>query len=367
MERKSNQQRKHPLKPQKVRLQDLARAAEVSVATVSRVINRTGRVAPDIQERVCRVAAELHVDLHRRKKTRLLAFLLGNRPLLHPFHSRILAGVESYCAQHDYNVVFLSFQYPARSSWNELQVPAILRRRDFVDGFILAGAHSQNLLDLISRSGLPCAVQANSVLFPWIEDQCDSVFYDDLDGAYQMTRYLQSLGHAHIWFVGNRQLPWFDRCYVGYARAMTEAGLSPLAAGADSEPRETGYLGTKSILSQGQPVTAIFAGSDATAQGVYEALRHSGLRVPDHISVVGLDDIEASAMHPQLATVHVFLEQVGKQLAELVLTRIAQPELQPRRSVVPTKLILGESCRAVPSTQKPGEETSQPISVGPPQ
>jgi DNA-binding LacI/PurR family transcriptional regulator len=352
------------VKPKKVRLQDLAKAAGVSIATVSRVISRTGRVAPDIQERVRGAAAKLQVDLRQRKKTRLLAFLLGNRPLLHPFHSRILAGVESYCAQRDYNIVFLSFHYPPHAGWNELPVPAILRRRDFVDGFILAGAHSQNLLDLIARSGLPCAVQANSVLFPWLEDQCDSVFFDDLDGGYQMTRHLQSLGHTQIWFVGNRQLPWFDRCYTGYARAMTEAALSPLAAGADSEqPREIGYLGTKSILAQGRPVTAIFAGSDAIALGVYEALSDSGLSVPDDISVAGLDDIEAGTMQPRLATVHVFLEQVGKQLAEFVLSRIANPELQPRRSVVPTKLIKGESCHKVSSTWKAGEKSNPPTFV----
>jgi DNA-binding LacI/PurR family transcriptional regulator len=183
------------------------------------------------------------------------------------------------------------------------------------------------------------------VLRPWRESAYDVVDYDDVDGSYQLTRYMQSLGHRAIWFVGNRRLPWFDRCYEGYARAMHEDGLLPRAMSPDTEqPREAGYLGTKSLLATGDPVTAIFAGSDAAAQGVCEALRDSGLQVPADISVAGLDDIEAATMHPRLTTVHIFLEQIGRQLAEQVISRIADPELPPRHVLVPTRLVKGESC-----------------------
>ena len=333
------------MKPKKVRLQDIAREAGVSPATVSRVMNRTGRVSAEIADRVQQSADRLSFDLRDRRKLRLLAFVLGNRSLLHPFHSRILAGAEAYSAQHGYHVVFLLVTYRPDLPAADLQLPHILHRRDFVDGFILSGPHAQNLLDVLAVTGRPVAVQGNNLLRPWRESEYDVVDYDDVDGCYQMTRYLQALGHRAIWFVGNRRLPWFDRCYDGFARAMQEEGLDSRAMSPDTDqPREAGYLGTKSLLATGEPVTAIFAGSDAAAQGVCEALRDSGLRVPDDVSVAGLDDIEAATMHPRLTTVHIFLEQIGRQLAEQVITRIADDNLPPRHVLVPTRLVKGESC-----------------------
>lgn len=342
------------MKPKKVRLQDIAHAARVSPATVSRVINRTGRVSQEIMDRVQASADRLSFDLRDRRKPRLLAFVLGNRSLLHPFHSRILAGAEACCAQQGYHVVFLSVTYRPDVSPGELQLPHILRRRDFVDGYILAGAHSQNLLDVLGATGQPVAVQGNNVMRPWREGEYDTVYYDDVDGSYSVTRYLRSLGHRDIWFVGNRRMPWFDRCYDGFERAMSEDGLPSRAMSPDAEqPREVGYLGTKSLLAAQEAVTAIFAGSDATAQGVCEALRDSGLRVPDDVSVAGVDDIEAPSMHPRLATVHIFLEQIGRQLADFVISRIGQPDLSIRTATVPTRLVKGESC-AAPAVSAPG-------------
>lgn len=344
------------MKTRKVRLQDIARAAGVSGSTVSRVVNRTGRVSPELVERVQRIAGRLKVDLRARLKPRLLGFVLGNRHLLHPFHSRILAGVEACCAQHNYHVVFLSLHYPPDVTWQDLQVSHLLQRQDVVDGFILAGVHSQNLIDLLVRSSLPLAVQGNNILRPWREGQYDAVYYDDVDGGYQMTGYMQSLGHHDIWFVGNRQFPWFDRCYDGYARAMSERHAVARAVAPDAIlPREAGYLGMQSILLQRAPVTAVFAGSDATAQGVYDALRDAGRLVPGEVSVAGLDDIEAATMHPRLASVHIPLEEVGRQLAELVISRLETPGMDPRQVMVETTLVKGESC-ASPGAQRADQD-----------
>ena len=328
----------------KVRLQDIARAAGVSGATVSRVINRTGRVSPELEARVQRVATRLKVNLSERLKPRLLGFVLGNRPLLHPFHSRILAGVEAYCAEHEAHVVFLCLRYEARTPAAELALPRLLQRPDVLDGFVLAGTHAQNLVDRLAATGLPLAVLGNNVLRPWREGQVDAVYYDDVDGGYRMTQHLLASGHRDIWFVGNRQFPWFDRCYDGYARAMSEAGgLARVVAPDSDDPREAGYRGTTSLLEQGAAVTAIFAGSDATAQGACEAIRDAGRDVPGDISVAGLDDIEAATMHPRLTTVRIALEEVGRELADCVLSRSAAPGLPPRQRLVPTSLVEGAS------------------------
>lgn len=230
--------------------------------------------------------------------------------------------------------------------WKQLQLPRVLQLHDVVDGFIVVGNNSQNLLDFLSHRGLPFAVQGNSVRDPWRNGDYDTVYFDDIDGGRQMTRHLQTLGHRDIWFVGNRQLPSFERTYQGYERAMTEAGLTPRSEEFDSEyAREAGYLATISILARNEPVSAIFAGSDPTAVGVYAALRERGRRVPADISVAGFDNIEARELHPPLTTAHIFLQEIGKKLAKLTLNRIENPELPPQQLAVPTRILRRASCR----------------------
>ncbi len=95
-------------------LQEVARLAKVSPATVSRVANGNSRVRPLIEARVRHAAAELQIELKRKGRGNLIAFLLSNREMLHPFHSRVLFGAESYCASRDYNTVLLCFRYHAQ-------------------------------------------------------------------------------------------------------------------------------------------------------------------------------------------------------------------------------------------------------------
>jgi DNA-binding LacI/PurR family transcriptional regulator len=323
----------------------VARLAKVSPATVSRVANASARVSPPIEARVRHAAAQLQIELKRKNKGKLIAFLLSNRSMLHPFHSRLLSGAESYCASGDYNMVFLSFRYPANVSWRELHLPSIFQRRDVVDGFILAGANSQNLIDLLSHKRVPFSVLGNNVVGDWQASAQDVVWFDDIRGSYEATRYLLSQGHRDIWFTGNCRLTWFARRYAGYCRAMEEAGAAPRLAELDcDDERELGYLATKSILTRGEPVSAICAGGDTAAHGVYKALMDCGLRVPEEMSVIGFNDTEAAILHPPLTTVAVFPEQVGRHLAEMLINRLAHPDLAPQHACIPTQLIKRESC-----------------------
>src|SRR5664279_876898 len=92
----------------KIGLREIANAARVSTATVSRVLNGNSRVDRSIQRAVLDAAAKLDVDISQRNKTKALAFLLSNRAMLHAFHSRILAGAEAHCAAHGWDMLFLS-------------------------------------------------------------------------------------------------------------------------------------------------------------------------------------------------------------------------------------------------------------------
>jgi DNA-binding LacI/PurR family transcriptional regulator len=329
----------------KVTLQDVARAAQVSVATVSRVRTGSARVSPEIVERVRTAALKLGSDLNGRNKSKVIAFVLGNRDMLHLLHAQMLVGAQAYCAARGWNMLFLTLRYPATALWQELHLPPILTRHDIVDGIILGGTNTPNMFELLRHKAIPFAVLGNNVISDWRPEEHDVVWFDDLQGSSEMTRYLLSLGHRSIWFVGHTGLPWFSRRFEGYARAMKEAGCLPRLSEIDSDnDQDVGYVSTKALLSRGEMVNAIQAGGDRVAEGAYKALRDFGLRIPEDVSVTGCDDIEAAMLHPSLTTVRIFTEQVGKQMAEMVLKRIECPSIPPQHFCIPTQLVKRESC-----------------------
>lgn len=338
----------------RVKLIDVARAANVSAATVSRLVSGQAGVDPSTRDRVLKAAVRLGFDLERGRKSRIIAFLLSNRGVLHPFHSSVLMGVEAYCAEHDYALLFLPFQYPVGADVAELKLPEVLHRRRVVSGVIVAGTNSQALLSVLTQRAIPWVALGNNILGERPADQSGSIFFDDVTGAYELTRYLQSLGHRQIAFVGNLNLPWYARRYEGYRRAMEEAGLPSQGDEFNSrEGEEMGYLATKLVLQHSIAPTAIFAGDDSAARGVYKAARDLGKRIPEELSVAGFNDTpDASALHPPLTSVRVFTDELGKQLAESLLKRMARPDLQVRDLVLPTQVIKRESCTAPSPAQR---------------
>jgi LacI family transcriptional regulator len=342
-----------PKKP-KSGLKEIASLANVSITSVSRVLNGNNRVDPAIRKLVLDAAAKLEIDLSERHKPKALAFLVCNRTTLHDFHLRILTGAEACCATHGWDLVFLSFNYSPNVSSKDLNLPKVVQRRDVVRGLILAGTNSTNLIELLNSKDIPFVLLGNNLIGQPQSLQNDVIFSDDIQGGYDITKYLIGAGHRHIWFVGNTRLPWFARCFSGYRRAMEEAGLERHQSSIDSEnDTQIGYLGTKSLLASGEPITAIFAGNDSTAAGVYKALRESGLRIPEDISVAGCNDTVGSLLYPGLTTIREFPEELGKHMVELILNRIANPGQDPQRVTIPTEFIKRDSCAPI---QALGEE-----------
>lgn len=342
-----------PVKGKKLGLREIATEANVSMATVSRVLNGNSRVSPEIQKLVLEAAAKLDFDPSQRNKSKALAFVLSNRAMLHPFHSRILIGAETYCAQHGWDIVFLLYNYSANVPWKELHLPKVVQRQDVVRGVILAGNTSSNLLELLDHKGIAQVVLGNNIIGDPKHLKTDIIYSDDRQGAYDITRHLIGLGHRAISFVGNIRLPWYARCFEGYSRAMEEAKLTRRHSSIDSDDDgEIGYLGTKSLLTSGQKVTAIFAGNDPSAHGVYKALRDSGLRIPDDMSVVGCNDTIGAWVYPSLTTIREFPEHLGKHMVEMLLNRIANPNAAPQRLTIPTEFVKRDSCRAITHRQE---------------
>lgn len=330
----------------RVTLKAIAEAAKVSVATASRAINKTGRVSLAVEHRVRNAALALEADGARhRRTTKILCFLLANRPMLHPFHAQVLMGAQAMAAENGSQILFYPFHYRADLAAGDIRLPALLELRGMIDGYIVGGMNTPNLLEHLQDAGVPFAVLGNNVLGEWSPDRCDVVWMDDTDGAHELTRHLQGLGHRRIAFLGSRQFSSV-RMRQGFLRAMEEAGLEPTTLESDSgDERESGFLAAKRLLSQRGAVSAILCYSDSAAQGVLEAAGGYGIRVPDDLSLAGFGNRpEAAAMHPPLTTVWGYPDQVGRRLAEMVLQRIANPAGPRRIATLPTRLIVRASC-----------------------
>jgi DNA-binding LacI/PurR family transcriptional regulator len=325
---------------EKITLREIAFAAKVSIATASRALNSTGTVSPDVAKRVMDAAAKLRFQRQRTSKSQTVCFLLANRSMLHPFHAHVLMGCQEFATENHNQVLFYPFDYDAGADPDDIRLPLLYERRGTVDGYVVGGMNTSNLLELLTRAGSPFSVLGNNVLGSWDSEKYDVVWMDDLMGAYELTRHLQKAGHRAICFLGSRRFPT-SRIYEGYSRAMRELTLCPQAVENDSEDeRECGYLAAKSLFAKDVSVTALIGYNDRVAHGAIEAARAYGLSVPDEITIVGFGDRpEAEALSPPLTTVWAYPEQVGRRLAELLLKRIADPDCPPQQIVVPTRLI----------------------------
>ncbi|MBN9660178.1 MAG: LacI family DNA-binding transcriptional regulator [Acidobacteria bacterium] len=329
--------------------QELARRANVSTATVSRIARGQVNVDPAIRERVRVAAQQLGIDLHQRRneKSTIIAFLLANRDILHNFQARILFGAENYCSAQSKELLFLTLRYAPSVPSRDLHLPRILTQRALVRAVILGGTNSPNMLEALREREIPFSVLGNNVLGQWSPEGVDAVYSDDTQGAFDLTGHLISEGHRDIWFIGDNDLPWYARCSVGYRQRMVDAGLTPRFSEIHSDDRQLGYLAMRSILSRREPVTAVIAGSDQIARGVYEALQQAGLRIPADISVAGFNDSEGALMDPPLTSVREFPEELGKHLAEFVLRRVQEPDREAQQLIIPTRVVVRASTRAI--------------------
>jgi DNA-binding LacI/PurR family transcriptional regulator len=246
----------------------------------------------------------------------------------------------------------MSFRYAANTPAKELHLPKILNERGLVRAMILGGTNSANMLHALRDREIPFAVLGNNVIGEWNCTEFDAVYSDDLQGSFDLTSQLISDGHRDIFFIGDIELPWYARCAQGYRQSMMQAGLQPRLSEIHSDDRQLGYLTMRSLLSKRERVTAVFAGSDQIASGVYEALRQSGVSIPDDISVAGFNDSEAALMDPPLTSVREFPEELGKHLAEFALRRIEDPTRAPQQLTIPTRVVLRKSTRPVWETAR---------------
>lgn len=336
-----------------VTIKDVARRAGVSTATVSRVLNGSGyfdkETARAVKEAVEALGYQRNVHWRRlaQNSSETVCFLLGNRDALNSMQVKMLMACERVCAEAGYDLVFAPFRYSADTPAKQLLLPRLIMHQGTVDGVILAGVHYENLLDALVRRKLPYVLLGNTYIGDKEKLRKDAVIYDDVGGAYEATQYLIRLGHRRIAFIGNLELPWFRRRYDGYRRAMREAHLDVITrvAAWDLSYIEYGQVATAELLREAKPPTAIFAGNDEVAGGVWKALISRGVAIPRQMSLMGFGDrIDFAILEPALTTVSVFQDKLGAELGRMLIEKLRHPGLRLEAITFPCQIVERSSC-----------------------
>jgi DNA-binding LacI/PurR family transcriptional regulator len=336
-----------------VTIKDVATRAKVAVGTVSRVINGRDDVDPKLRSRVEEAIQDLgyrpnaRAQALSRNASPILSFILSNRTFVHPFHSQVLQGVEQYCSNSGYFVLFTHFDYPAATTPEALRLPGVLQTHGIADCVIVSGTNYDSFLDVLDKLDIPYVVFGNNLIGGHPRPAFDQVRFDEIGGALEATIYLQQLGHREIWFIGDTSLPWFANRHNGYGQAMEAAGIEPRAFTAKlaDDPFTEGLRAVEYLIESKIPLTALFCASDDIAYGAWQALERHGLSVPGDVSLVGFDDQYGPLRSPRLTSVRVDAGAIGMELAKMAIEKLRNRGTRVPQIVLPTALQRRETCR----------------------
>ncbi|MFK8114902.1 MAG: LacI family DNA-binding transcriptional regulator [Rubripirellula sp.] len=323
-------------------IQDIADRANVSKATVSRVLNNSSAVHQDkraaVLEAMQVLGFEPNVFARSLAGGRSMTVGILTQNIGSPFYDSIAQGVIEGLAGTGYSPIFVDGQWQQST---ELEVIRTLLGRK-VDGLLLIGGNLpvEELNEL--REQLPTIVVARE-LRDW-EGQC--IYIDNAQAAYVATKHLIEFGHRKIALIrGVEDQPDAMQRFEGYSRALAESGIefdSDLIYRGDFTA-QSGVLAINSLLTCGTSFSAVFASNDTNAFGARLALHRHGIRVPEDVSLIGFDDqAESAFMTPPLTTVRQPAREMGNAAAAALVKLIHNEsyelpnlvgELQRRESV----------------------------------
>ncbi|ACL70798.1 LacI family DNA-binding transcriptional regulator [Halothermothrix orenii] len=317
-----------------VTLKDVAKKAGVSLATTSLALNESDKVKEETYLKVHRVARELNYIPNARaralvkRKTRAVGLVIPE--VENPFFAELSQAIKDTLHKKKYNVILCSTDYKTEEEIRYIN----LFKSGMVDGAIFAclgemmKGNNELILDL-ARNHVPVVYidreSSDNELIPVIKS-------DLKEGSYKLTKYLIELGHEDIGFVGQS----LERM-EGYKKAMAEYNL----------PVKDKFLfynyltieggievGTK-LLNYDRLPTALVCLNDEMAIGVLQALTREGIRVPEDISICGIDNIKISNFYnPPLTTVNVPKKEMGKKAAELLLKLIFEEHVDKNEQFI---------------------------------
>lgn len=334
----------------RITLNDVAKEAGVSTATVSRVVNDHPHVSQKVRDKVLEVIDEIGYNPHiaarslASKKTRNIGLVFPNS--IHsfftdPYFPRLTEGIALACNENDYTLSLFIFH---TEELEKKLIPRIIRG-GLVDGIVVQTTRIEdNLLSKIAEGDIPFVVAGKPMTLP----DASYIDVDNLNGAYNAVAHLIRGGKEHIGIVTGplNSASGRDRL-AGYKKALRERSI-PLDDSLITEgdyTEDAGYYGAKNLLKNNQNLDAIFAASDSMAIGVLKALRESSISVPEEVAVVGFDDLPPSrSATPSLTTVRQPIRRFGVQAVEILLDIIKNGEEPPRQVVLETELVIRQSC-----------------------
>jgi len=327
-----------------VTIHDVAARAGVSVATVSRVLNRKSPVKAETSRQVLEIARSLRYvpNVAARSLSSRRSHTLGVvLPDVHgEFFSEVIRGIDGAARKKGYHILVSG----SNSDPGELlEVLDAMRGR--VDGVIVMSPEdaANRVRDQLSHD-LPI------VLLNAHTDDHDAVTIDNYGGAHAMVQHLGSLGHTAIAFLRgpehNGDARERLRGYRYGMRKLLRGGTRTLELSGDFS-EESGFAAGKAIAVMHPRPTALFAANDSMAVGALSALAQSGLRVPQDVAVAGFDDIPiARYVAPPLTTVHVDIAEIGRRAFDLLSESFGRRREGWRQECVATSLIIRQSCGA---------------------
>ncbi|CAG0952463.1 partial Lactose operon repressor, partial [Anaerolineae bacterium] len=314
------------MKKQRYTLHDVARIAEVSYQTVSRVINAHPSVSPETRARVQKVIAELGYQPNMVAKSlavnrsHTLAVLVFG--MSHYGPTQIVLNIERTAKALGYDLIFSAINQPSSDALHQAMDNLTGRR---VDGILaispVVGFAYDDLASLCH--GIPL-VQID----PEIGLEVPSVVVEQTYGSRLVTEYLIGMGHQRMAEISG-PLNWFGAIarHEQWTASLHAAGLQPQKSIEGDWSADSGYRSARLLLNDDPGFTALVVGNDQMALGAIYALRERGLRVPDDVSVVGFDDIpEAAFFRPALTTVQQDFNALGAMGVRCLLEFIEAPD-----------------------------------------
>ena len=329
-----------------VTIKDIAEEADVSVTTVSRVLNDKPDVSPNTRKNVLEKINELGYKPNSiarglaLQKTNTLGLIIPD--ISNPFFPDIARGVEDMANEKDYSVIFCNTDNEQKKEKEAID----LMKEKQVDGILLS-LSTTNEKELKNLRKLEYPIVQIDRKIPNIN--YPSITIDNVKSAYTATKYLIKNGHkkiAHI--TGDLETITGSQRLKGFKKAIFEKNLnlnkSYIKNGDYS--KKSGYQNMLALLKSNNPPTAVFIANDLMAVGAYQAVFELNLSIPKDISIIGHDDIDVTKLvNPTLTTMSQPKYQLGNEAVQLLINEIESNKLSNEEIILNTNLINRNSIR----------------------
>jgi len=327
-----------------VTIKDVAQRANVSISTVSRVLNNSNHpVNPETKQRILEAIEELGFypnamarSLHYQT-TKTIGIVLQN--IANPYYPGVIRGIEDKAHELGYTVILGNVDRSPERTQKYLRV----LREKRVDGVIFAGG---GIVEEAEQGNFFEQNTMKTVVIGRHRSDLPSVQVDNVGAAREVTDHLVKLGRRHVVTItGPATSTTAQDRLLGYRQGLAMNGIVPRdewVLTGDFE-FESGYRAMATFLERGIDVDALFAQNDSMAIGAIKAIHERGLRVPEDIAVIGFDNIPLTEyITPQLTTVDIPRYQLGSSAME-VLSKLLAGEQVEQVTTLPTKLIIRQS------------------------